>query len=100
MPSSLMKSERAALAEFQVVGVIDVAGEIGVLVIDADRQDMGLAFDPPGKIRPIAARHSSPPLNRPNWAGRSGACSPRWAKALCVSTRPRGVRAMKPCCSR
>ena len=44
---------------------------------------MGLAIDPPGKIRPLAARHSSPPLNSGNWAGRSGACSPRWAKALC-----------------
>jgi hypothetical protein len=56
----------AALAELQVVGVIDVAGEIGVLVIDADRQDMGLAFYPSGKIRPIDLRHSSLPLNKPN----------------------------------
>ncbi len=44
----------AALAEFQVVGVIDDAGEIGVLEIDADRQHMRLALDPPGKIRPLA----------------------------------------------
>ena len=44
----------AALAEFQEVGVIDEAGEIGVLEIDADRQDVGLALDPPGEVGPIA----------------------------------------------
>ncbi len=43
----------AALAEFQKVGVIDEAGEIGVLEIDADRKDVNFAVDAPGKIRPV-----------------------------------------------
>ncbi len=43
----------AALAEFQKVGVIDEAGEIGVLEIDADRKDVNFAVDAPGKIRPL-----------------------------------------------
>src|SRR4029077_16019761 len=91
----------AALAEFQEIGVIDNAREIGVLEIDADGQDMCLAFDPPGKVRPVAAHGSSLPLNSGNCAEAcDGAGSPRWVKAAAVSMRPRGVRAMKPCCSR
>ncbi len=35
----------AALAEFEIVGVIDRAGEIRVLVIDAHRQHMQAALD-------------------------------------------------------
>ena len=53
MPSSLMKSERAALAEFEEVGVIDDAAAIGVLEIDADRQDMRVALDPACEVRPV-----------------------------------------------
>ena len=96
-----MKSVRPRSQNFKKVGVIDDAGEIGVLEIDADRQDMRLAFDPPGKVRPVAAHGSSLPLNSGNCAAAcAGAGSPRWVKAAAVSMRPRGVRAMKPCCNR
>ena len=52
-----------ALEEFEEVGVIDDAGAIGVLEIDAHRKDMGLALDaagnvgpPPGHARVMGAR--------------------------------------------
>jgi hypothetical protein len=47
----------AALAELQVIGVIDEAGEIGVLVVHPDRQDMRLALDAPGQIGPAFSHH-------------------------------------------
>ena len=46
----------AALAPAQVAGVIDEAGEIGVLEVDADGQDVpppvGIADDAAGKVGP------------------------------------------------
>ena len=41
-----------ALEEFEEVGVIDDAGAIGVLEIDAHREDMGLALDAAGNVGP------------------------------------------------
>ncbi len=41
-----------ALAIFEEVRVVDEARAIGVLEIDAHREDMRLAFDPPRKVRP------------------------------------------------
>ena len=53
----------------QVVGVIDHAGAVGVLEIDAHRQHMGLALDPAREIRPLVLHPSSLPLNSGNCAG-------------------------------
>jgi hypothetical protein len=52
----------AALAPAQIVGVVDEAGEIGVLEIDADRQDVPTPLNPPGQIRPaLRPRHHRRP---------------------------------------
>ena len=56
----------APLAELEIVRVIDEAGEIGVLEIDADGQDVDVALDPSGEVRPILFGHESSPLNRGN----------------------------------
>ena len=45
--------------------------------------------------------YGSPSSNSPNCgASRRGSASPRCRNAFAVSTRPRGVRCRKPCCSR
>ena len=48
----------AALAKFEIVGVIDNAREIGVLVIDADGEKMAAIDDAPGDRR-LGCRHRS-----------------------------------------
>src|SRR5262249_19451465 len=82
------------LHETQVVGVIDDAGEIGVLVIDPHRHDMAAVTN-----LTVEGHHSSSSCpTRANGAGsRRGSTRPRWRKAWLVSRRPRGVRWMKPC---
>ncbi len=57
----------AALHVAQIIGVIDHARKVGVLVIDAERQDMDLAVeDVPGPS--ATCLHSSPSsANRPIW---------------------------------
>ena len=48
----------ATLAKFEIVGVIDRAGKVRVLVIDPDRQHMELGLEAPGKLTPVNHRHS------------------------------------------
>ena len=90
-----------ALHEADVAAVIDDAGEIGVLEIDAHRQDVTAGDQAAGKVGPgLRGRHSSSPSpNSVNCAaaGPDGAARPRWRKACGVSRRPRGVRWTKPC---
>src|SRR5690606_27916206 len=86
----------AALHEAQAIGVIDDAGEIRVLVIDADLHDMAAVADRAverGRIR----ASSSPPPNSLSCAGsRVGSARPRWRKACEGRSRPRGVRCRNP----
>ena len=95
----------AALAPAQVGGVVDQAGEVGVLEIDPDRQDVTAALDPPGEIGPVASSRAvivaGGGIEQENCGVfAAGAARPRWRNALSVSTRPRGVRPMNPCCRR
>ena len=45
-----------ALHEAQKAGVIDDAGEVGVLIIDPDRQDVPAAADLAAELRPVLRR--------------------------------------------
>ena len=47
MPSARMNSVRPALEEAQIARMVDEAGKVGVLVIDAQRQAMDAAIEPP-----------------------------------------------------
>ena len=82
--------------------MIDDAGEIGVLEIDAHRQDMRLALDAAREVRPFLAHDSSLPLNSGNLRDRlRRRGEAEMGEGLRASARrPRGVRAMKPCCNR
>ena len=53
MPSKPDEIGAAALAEFEEVGVIDDAGEIRVLEIDAHRQYMRIAVDAAAEVWPF-----------------------------------------------
>src|SRR6202008_3634407 len=81
------------LHEAKIVGVIDDAGEIGVLVIDPHRHHVAALAN-----LAVEGSHSSSLWpNSPNCVGsRVGSARPRWRKACEVRTRPRGVRWMKP----
>lgn len=86
-PEGAQEFGPAAFEKAQIIGVIDDAGKIRVLIVDPNRETVGF---------PHA---SSPRSNRPIWFA-TGACagtaSPRWRKACGVSMRPRGVRCTKP----
>src|SRR5580704_8028192 len=85
----------AALHEAQIIGVIDDAGKVGVLVIDPHRHEV-LAI-PDFAVEADQAHSSSPCPNSRNCAGsRAGSTRPRWRKACEVSSRPRGVRWINP----
>src|SRR5690606_13018441 len=90
------------LCKAEIVRVIDNAGEIRVLVIDADGELMDLPLDPPGKIRPDCPAHaSSSPSSKSmgwfDWLALAGMATPICAKAAAVRMRPRGVRFTSPC---
>ena len=77
-----------ALEEVQVGRVVDVAGEIGVLVVDADGEAVGGSrLLPSGSSNRLACMPTKP----------CGTAMPRCWNASAVSMRPRGVRWMKPC---
>ena len=87
-----------ALHEAQIIGVIDDAGEIGVFVIDADRQDMHLAVEcarSPSFISGMACVFVASRL----WRGRCSR-SQRHARLLhgvarrCAAARSRAWRSM------
>src|SRR5262249_3314847 len=62
----------AALHEAQIVGVIDDAGEIGVLVVDAHRHDVAAVADLAVERRP-----GLPPARRPVLGKASGSTGAR-----------------------
>src|SRR4029450_6282663 len=72
------------LHEFEVVRVVDDAGGIGVLVINAD-----------GKAKGLARPHSEG--KRSAAAPGVGGVSPKCRYERAVATRPREVRCRKPC---
>ena len=87
-----------ALHEMQIARVIDAAGKIRVLEIDAlEKLVAGLASAgrqsrPSSDIRRRRRRGSICAMS-----GCEGAARPRCAKAFGVSSRPRGVRCTNPC---
>ena len=85
------------LGELQVVGVVDDAAGIGVLVVDPQRQAMDAGLDPAGSAVGAVGL-----IEQPGLAGRlaGGGSSRRCRQASRVSSRPRGVRCSRPCCSR
>ena len=85
----------AALAELQIVGVIDHAAGVGILVIDPHRQAHAAR---PGCTRRYRASAQSSPSSsgsRP-WviSGRCGTARPRWRKA-CGGQQPPARRAVE-----
>src|SRR5579872_1864703 len=90
----------AALGKFEVVGVIDHAGRVGVLVIHPQRKavaDAVVKADAHGNASPAGTSGESS-SNCPGVLTGTG--KSRWRKAISVSTRPREVRCTKPSCIR
>ena len=77
--------------------MVDEAGEIRVLEVDPLQQLVAAIDEPAGRARPAHSSAASANSAICATLGCDGAASPRCAKALGVSSRPRGVRCTKPC---
>ena len=76
------------LEEVQIRRMVDIAGKVRVLVVDADGERMAAhSASASGSSNRLACRPTKP----------CGTLLPRCWKASAVSRRPRGVRWMKPC---
>ena len=102
MPQPAQHLGARPLGEFEVVGVVDHAAGIGVLVIDAD----GIAVDAVGDgalgaaepvMRPSSSAASSARRSSCAARGRSGFSSEIGDRPDRSSRRPRGVRCTSPC---
>ena len=86
------------LGEAQVVGVVDDAAGVGVLVVDADAATMDAAV---AHALRIGSRHRRPrPAGRAAPAARGCRQAEIAVAARGRAARPRGVRCSRPCCIR
>ena len=76
------------LGELQIVGVVDDAAGIGVLVVDPDLECRC------GRLR---VGGSGPSNSQGCGDASRGGSRPRWRQARRVRRRPRGVRCSRPC---
>ena len=91
-PSARSHSVRARSMNLQVVGVVDDAGGVGVLVVNAHREARRVASAGGRRLRRARLTGTGPAA-----APRPGGARPKWRYASAVAMRPRGVRCRKPC---
>ena len=90
-----------ALGELEIGGVVDDAGGIGVLVVDADAAGGGRPPSmSPDRSSPTGRHGIGRRTVRSGRPGSRRRLEARCCQARRVSRRPRGVRCSRPCCSR